>query len=71
MTIDPNHLSEDEQIQYVQQYWKNIRNLKEPSENVQLAAVEKYPWAILYCGQATDAVKLKAVKQDGFVIQFM
>jgi hypothetical protein len=65
---DPNRWSEKEQIKYVRKKFGNIKNIKDPSETVQLAAIEKEPWAIAFISHPSEKAQLAAVQKNGFVV---
>jgi hypothetical protein len=55
----------------VQRYGLAIRDIKNPSEAVQMAAVQQVGWAIEYIDNPSEAVQMAAVQQNGHAIQFI
>ena len=53
------------------QYGICITNIKNPSEQVQLAAVKQNGFAIEYIKNPSEQVQLAAVKRDGYAIDYI
>jgi hypothetical protein len=68
---DPNTWSEEEQIKYVQEKYDNIKNIQNPSEAVQLAAVKQHSRAIYFIENPSEAVQMEAVSKDPGSIAFI
>ena len=70
-TYDPNDWTEAEQIAYVKKYWENIKDINNPSFEVQMAAVQAASRAIKYITNPDIRVQLAAVQQNGRAIRFI
>ena len=62
---------EEERIIYVSKNGYNIKNIINPSKNVQLAAVRNNGFALEYIDDPSDEVILSAIKNNGLVIQLI
>jgi hypothetical protein len=63
--INPNTLTEEEQINFVQITHCNIECIKEPSEKVQIAAIKRFPgcgYVVRYIHNQTNKAQIEAVK---------
>jgi hypothetical protein len=68
---DPNTWPEEKQIDYVQKKHDNIKNIKNPSERVQLAAVQRNGVAIYYIKKPSEKIQLAAVQQNPYAIKYI
>jgi hypothetical protein len=68
--VDPNKITEKEQIAYVRREWENIKNINNPSLKVQLAAVNEYPFLLKYINLHKQ-IELEAVKNNPSAIQWI
>lgn len=58
----PNQMSEEEQVERVRKNWRDIENIPNPSERVQLVAVQRWGLAIKYIQNPSERVQLAAVQ---------
>ena len=63
-SVDPNNMTEEEQIEYVQEKYYNIKHINNPSLNVQLAAVKRNAWVIQFIDNPSLEVQLLVVKNN-------
>lgn len=68
---DYNNLLEHQIIRLVNQNPIVIKEIKNPSESIQLAAVKSSGTAIGWIKNPSEQVKLEAVKKDGYAIRYI
>jgi hypothetical protein len=61
---------EESQIEYVQKDYQRIRRIVNPSEAVQLAAVNSNAYSFKYIKNPSEAVQLAAVSKVGSTIRY-
>ena len=64
-------MTEQEQIEWVKRFPLKLNRIENPSEAVQLAAVQSDGWAISYIENPSEASQLAAVQQDGTAIEWI
>tara|TARA_Y100000389_G_scaffold177617_1_gene190038 strand:- start:1464 stop:1868 length:405 start_codon:yes stop_codon:yes gene_type:complete len=69
--LNDDDVTEMERIDFVINYPESIEKIINPSERVQLAAVETDGTAIQYIDDPTEAVKLAAINKDSYAIKYI
>ena len=65
-------MSEDEQVELVRDRYRSIKHIKNPTEKVQLAALESGgTFALDYIRRPTEKVQLAAVKKDPLALKYI
>jgi hypothetical protein len=68
---DIESLSEEEQIEYVQEEYFNIQDIRDPSYRVKEAAIQAHGWSIMYIKDVPEELQLKALEQDYDLIRYI
>jgi len=71
MTSYYNNLSEQEQLEAVQQDGCIIKHISNPTNRVQLAAVHQNSYSIRYISAPLEQIQLSAIKQDSDLIYYI
>jgi hypothetical protein len=66
-----SNMPEDEQISEIKKDWKVYLTIKNPSERVQIAAVQIWPNLLRYMDNPKEAVQLAAVKRCAGAFQYL
>jgi hypothetical protein len=66
-----NSFSRSDQIQAIQKYPYNIKDIKNPDIELQKIAISKVPWLIKYINNPSKELQLLAVGKDGSAIEYL